>query len=51
MEDNILKTNFNNKIIDIIIKQNQNLFGNNPKIEKINVGFTNTIYNISCSKY
>lgn len=52
MEDNILKLDFNNKnefdrIIDIIIKQNQNLFGNNPKIEKINVGFTNTIYNIN----
>ncbi|HJJ05411.1 MAG TPA: aminoglycoside phosphotransferase family protein [Clostridiaceae bacterium] len=36
-------------IINTILKQNTNLFGINPKIEKINVGFTNTIYNINDS--
>ena len=35
------------EIIDSIIKQNQSLFGNNPSIEKINIGFTNEIYNIN----
>lgn len=37
------------KIINIILKQNTTLFGNNPKVEKINVGFTNTVYNINDS--
>ncbi len=34
------------KIINTILKQNTTLFGINPKVEKINVGFTNTIYSI-----
>ena len=36
-----------NKIINTILKQNITLFGSNPKVEKINVGFTNTIYNVN----
>ena len=32
------------KIINSIIEQNKDLFGENAKYEKINVGFTNTIY-------
>lgn len=35
------------EIINTILKQNTNLFGLNPKVEKINVGFTNTVYNIN----
>ena len=35
--------------IDKILKQNKELFGDNPSVEKINVGFTNTIYNINDS--
>lgn len=35
------------KIINTILKHNKNLFGSSPKVEKINVGFTNTIYNIN----
>lgn len=35
--------------INKIIKQNSSLFGTNPIIEKINVGFTNTIYKINDS--
>lgn len=30
-----------------IIEQNKELFGDNPTINKINVGFTNTIYNVN----
>ena len=30
--------------ISTIIKQNSQLFGDNPQIKKINVGFTNTIF-------
>lgn len=37
------------KIIKQIIDKNQDLFGDTPTIEKINVGFTNTIYNINDS--
>lgn len=37
------------KIINKILKQNITLFGINPIVEKINVGFTNTIYNINDS--
>ena len=37
------------KIIDLIIKNNTSLFGANPSIEKINVGFTNTLYRINDS--
>lgn len=37
------------KIINKILKQNISLFGINPIVEKINVGFTNTIYNINDS--
>ena len=36
-------------IINNIIKQNKNILGENPKIEKINVGFTNTIYKVNNS--
>lgn len=32
------------EIIDKIIKQNKEIFGENVKVEKVNVGFTNTIY-------
>ena len=35
------------EIIDKIIQQNSALFGIDPNIEKINVGFTSTIYNIN----
>ena len=35
------------EIIDKIIQQNSALFGIDSNIEKINVGFTNTIYNIN----
>lgn len=37
------------EIINTILKQNVSLFGINPKVKKINVGFTNTIYNINDS--
>ncbi len=37
------------KIVNTILKQNTTLFGINPTVEKINVGFTNTIYNINNS--
>lgn len=37
------------EIINKIIKQNSSLFGTNPIIEKINVGFTNTIYKLNDS--
>jgi len=36
-------------IIDLIVKINESLFGTNPIIEKINVGFTNTLYRINDS--
>ena len=34
-------------IIDIIVRNNTSLFGQEPTIEKINVGFTNTLYKIN----
>ena len=37
------------KIIDLIVKNNASLFGINPSAEKINVGFTNTLYRINDS--
>ena len=37
------------KIIDTIISSNKSLFGKNPLVEKINVGFTNTIYCVNDS--
>lgn len=37
------------EIINTILKSNEELFGINPKVEKINVGFTNTIYKINDS--
>lgn len=37
------------EIINKIIQQNISLFGENPKIQKINIGFTNTIYNVNDS--
>ncbi len=36
-------------IIDLIVRNNELLFGTNPSIEKINVGFTNTLYKINDS--
>lgn len=33
--------------VRIIIEQNKELFGDNPTINKINVGFTNTIYEVN----
>ncbi len=37
------------EIINKIVQVNSNIFGTNPIIEKINVGFTNTIYKINDS--
>ena len=34
-------------IIKKIIKQNESLFGTNPNFEKINTGFTNTLYKVN----
>lgn len=34
-------------LINLIVNNNSKLFGKNPSIEKINVGFTNTIYQIN----
>lgn len=36
-------------IIDLILKNNYSIFGGINKVEKINVGFTNTIYSINDS--
>ena len=33
--------------LEDILKKHKNIFGENPKYEKINVGFTNTIYNVN----
>ena len=35
------------EVVNKIIEKNNNLFGNNPVVNKINVGFTNTIYNVN----
>ncbi len=35
------------EIINQIIKNNSFLFGNSPSINRINIGFTNTLYNIN----
>ena len=35
------------EVINKIIEQHKELFGNNSSVERINVGFTNTIYNIN----
>ena len=37
------------KTIDLIVKQNTSLFGLNPIVKRINIGFTNTIYEINNS--
>lgn len=37
------------KIIDLIVRNNGMLFGTNPVVEKINVGFTNTLYKVNNS--
>ena len=37
------------EIINKIIQQNASLLGKNPIIQKINIGFTNTIYNVNDS--
>ncbi len=34
------------KIIKKIVHQNKSLLGNNPQVSKINIGFTNTLYNV-----
>ena len=34
-------------IIDLIVKNNSSLFGQEPTIEKINIGFTNTLYKVN----
>ena len=34
------------EVINKIIQQNSDLFGENPNVEKINVGFTNAIYEV-----
>ena len=34
-------------IIDLIVKNNSSLFGQEPTIEKINIGFTNILYKIN----
>lgn len=36
-------------IINKIVEHNKKLFGDNPNVEKINIGFTNTIYNVNDS--
>ena len=46
----MVESNWVEKIIDTILKQNTTLYGINPKVKKINVGFTNTIYHINCWK-
>lgn len=35
------------EIINKILNKNRDLFGDNPKYEKINVGFTNTVYSVN----
>ena len=35
------------KVINNIVKKNEKIFGDNPKIDKVNVGFTNIIYIIN----
>lgn len=37
------------EIINKIIENNKSIFGDNPIVNKINVGFTNTIYNVNDS--
>ncbi len=37
------------KIIDLIVRTNTSVFGTNPRCEKINVGFTNTLYKVNDS--
>ena len=37
------------KTIDLIVRNNATLFGTNPVVEKINVGFTNTLYRVNDS--
>lgn len=34
------------EIIKKIVKQNESLLGSNPQVSRINVGFTNTLYNV-----
>lgn len=37
------------KTIDLIVKNNVSLFGTNPSVEKINIGFTNNLYKVNDS--
>ena len=37
------------EIINRIIENNKSLFGDNPIVSKINVGFTNTLYSVNDS--
>lgn len=39
------------KIIDLIVRTNTSVFGTNPRCEKINVGFTNTLYKVNNPLY
>lgn len=34
------------EIIKKIVKQNESLLGSNPQVSRINIGFTNTLYNV-----
>lgn len=34
------------EIIRKIVQQNESLLGSNPQLSKINIGFTNTLYNV-----
>ena len=36
-------------LIRLIVENNESLFGNNPIVEKINIGFTNTLYKVNNS--
>ena len=38
---------FMEEVINKIVEVNSTLLGTNPRIEKINVGFTNTLYSIN----
>ena len=39
-----------NNIVNKLLEKHKDLFGNNPIVNKINIGFTNTIYNVD-NKY
>ena len=37
------------KIVDLIVRNKEALFGTNPVVDKINIGFTNTLYRVNDS--